>query len=201
MFAVYVYAFIQRLSRRRSLFEIHAQLVKSVLLHGTGDEGRRSVRLRYFFYRFLHYVFIVFVKLAYYLVKLFFVAYFKFFTFSLFQCGAHNVAVLLEIREKQPVLFRLKRAYFALSFDDKTQCNRLNAPRGQIVVYFFTQDGGKFVAHQSIQYTSCLLRVHQIFVYRARVRQSVFDGFFAYFVEFRPNRFVRVYAQYVCNMP
>ena len=85
-----------------------------------------------------------------------------------------------------PVFRRNKRSYFSLFIDDYAKSDRLNAPRRQTVLNSLAKKGAELITDEPVQNSSRLLRIDEVIVDFSRIFQSLFNGFFADFVEFYP---------------
>ena len=75
-----------------------------------------------------------------------------------------------------PVLARIERFDLFLALRNHAQCGRLHATGRQATLHLAPQHGRQVEAHQIIQRTARLLRIHQIHRQLARFRDGCLDG-------------------------
>ena len=184
-------AFVQVLREAHRFGRREAQLVGRFLLHRRSGERRGRVAFHHRFFHRSHNEFSRFQRGEHRFRFLFgsglvFLAVFLFegsFERRVFQF------LILQQRGNVPVFLRLERFDFPFSVHNQFQRHRLHSAarkRSGIVFRFdfVVQQGGKFVAHQSVQHAARLLRVHKVIIDCPRLRKRFFHRFLRNFVEF-----------------
>ena len=115
--------------------------------------------------------------------------------------GGILLFLVLKHRVEIPVFVRHERLDFAFPVDNKTERDGLNSSRRKPVLYAVVQKGRKLVTHQPVEYAPCLLRVHEVVIYLARIVKRVLDGGRRNFVELYSVLAVFVKPQHRLQMP
>ena len=89
------------------------------------------------------------------------------------QLGSELLSVFFEQRFDCPVLDGLESSNLPLALNQKAKCNGLHATGGDSLLHRLPQDGAGFVANQSIEHATRLLRVDLAFVDVAGVGKRV----------------------------
>ena len=90
---------------------------------------------------------------------------------------------------------------FAFTLDNQTYCHTLYTTSRKRRLYLAPQHGRQFETHQTVQYTTGLLGVHQIHVQMTRRLDSIQNGGFGNFVEYDTVCFLFVQSQYLAQVP
>ena len=95
--------------------------------------------------------------------------------------------------------FRHKRAYLALALHKYPQCRRLHASGAKAVAHLLPNEARQVVANQAVQHAPRLLRIPQVLVYEARVRQSLGNSLLGDFI--KNNAFGLLEPQLLADVP
>ena len=101
-----------------------------------------------------------------------------------------------------PVFLGFKRFNFALAVNNKARCNRLHSSGAETLAHLFPEQRTYLIAHYSVKHTTRLLRVHKLYVNRARIFQRrryrslcyLVKGYAAFFVFVNSQNFRKVPA-------
>ena len=110
-------------------------------------------------------------------------------------------AVIQQLRVDRPVLLRHEGADFAFAVDHHAHCRRLHATGGESAAHLFPQQRRELVAHDAVENTARLLRVHQILINGAGREDAFADHLFGDLVEGHALGLFIAQAQQCLEMP
>ena len=97
--------------------------------------------------------------------------------------------------------FAHKRIHFAFTFHNQADCYRLYTSSRQGRFHFTPQYWRKFKAYNTVEYTTCLLGIHQIHINITWMLYRFQDSRLGNFVEYDTFGFLRIQSQHFEQMP
>ena len=108
---------------------------------------------------------------------------------------------LLQLCLNRPVLFGLECLDLTLPITDQAYGHRLNTSGGQPLAHFAPEKRRQLIADDTIEHTSCLLRIHLLHVNGARVPHCFLNRRLCDLMEDNPTIILRVDPKDVRQMP
>ena len=200
--SAYLHALIELLRDGHGAARRHAEAARRLLLQRGGDERRRGRLLLfaaldglYDERRALHRL--------YYLVDFGFAVQLRLFAALAVKARSKAAGILpaVEICVEKPVFLADEVLYLLFPVNHHARRNGLHTACGKSCLYLAPQKRRELVAHYSVEYSSCLLRVDQVLIYRARVPYAVSNDFFCDLVEGHPLCFLVVQPEQLLQVP
>ena len=100
-----------------------------------------------------------------------------------------------------PIFFGNKGFNILLTHDHHACGNALHAPRGKALFHLGPQQRADFIAHQAVQHTACLLRIHPAHINGTGILNGVLDGALGNLMELNAARLLQIHAQHLAQVP
>ncbi len=194
---------IELLGQHHGLFGAEAQLVRGILLQGTGDERRIRLALAVAAFNILDSErfrsFQILLKQS----SFFRIGYVRLFAIHCRQIHFKQQRRILFLQHgvNRPIFRNLKRFDFTFAITDQADSHGLDPAGAQATTHFLPKQRTQFVANNPVEDTTRLLRIDHILVNDPGMFYCFRYGCFGDLIELNPASVSRSYFQQCSQMP